>query len=66
VLDGVDVEVHAGDVVGVIGRNGAGKTTLLEALLGFHRPRTGAVHLWGRPAHALRGEDKQRIGFVPQ
>src|SRR5262245_24673834 len=35
--------VHAGQVVGVLGRNGSGKTTLLRTLLGFLRPDEGAV-----------------------
>ena len=41
---GATFSVHAGQVVGVLGRNGSGKTTLLRTLLGFLRPDAGTVH----------------------
>lgn len=47
-LDGVDLEVRRGEVVGVIGRNGAGKTTLLKVLGRIVRPSAGRVRLRGR------------------
>ena len=43
VLEGVNLEIEPGEVVGVIGPNGCGKTTLLNALSGFVRPRSGSV-----------------------
>ena len=43
VLDGVDLTVRAGEVVGLVGRNGAGKTSLLHVLLGLTRPDSGEV-----------------------
>jgi branched-chain amino acid transport system ATP-binding protein len=47
-LDGLDLQVDAGDVVGVMGPNGAGKSTLLKTLLGEVRPDAGDVLLDGR------------------
>jgi branched-chain amino acid transport system ATP-binding protein len=44
-LDGVDVTVKTGEILGVIGPNGAGKTTLVNVLTGFERPTTGMVLL---------------------
>ncbi|CAM5285995.1 sugar ABC transporter ATP-binding protein [Streptomyces avidinii] len=48
-LDGVDLEVYAGDVHCVLGQNGAGKSTLIKILAGVHRPDGGRI-TW-------RGED---------
>lgn len=47
-LDGLDLRIEAGDVVGVMGPNGAGKSTLLKTLLGEVRPDSGDVLLDGR------------------
>src|SRR5690349_12300382 len=53
VLDGVGLEVGAGDAVGIVGPNGAGKTTLLDVLAGAQRPNAGTIH--------FRGEDVTRM-----
>ncbi len=47
-LDGLDLSIEAGDVVGVMGPNGAGKSTLLKTLLGEIRPDSGDVLLDGK------------------
>lgn len=53
VLQGVDVTLQPGEVLGIIGANGAGKTTLLRALAGLLEPQSGKIMLDGRP---LRGQ----------
>jgi iron complex transport system ATP-binding protein len=58
VLDGVDLTVSAGELVGVLGPNGAGKTTLLRAALGLAKLASGSARLSGRDVAALGPEER--------
>ncbi len=62
VLWGVDVEVPAGQLVGVIGPNGAGKSTLIKAAMGLLPVSSGWVKVFGRPVE----DNLRRVGYVPQ
>jgi ABC-2 type transport system ATP-binding protein len=53
-VDGIDLNVRAGEIYGFLGRNGAGKTTTIRMLLGLVRPTTGEVTVLGR--RVVRGE----------
>jgi len=66
VLVGVDLDVHAGEVVCLLGPNGAGKTTTIEILEGFRLPSAGEVRVFG--VDPARGGDawRARIGVVLQ
>jgi branched-chain amino acid transport system ATP-binding protein len=67
VLDGVDLSVRSGEVVGLAGRNGAGKTTLLCALSGVVRARSGNVLIDGKPLPGSpTGVARAGIAHVPE
>lgn len=68
ILQGVSLQVNAGELVALLGRNGAGKTTTMSSIIGFLRPRSGKVSVLGRdvtgqPAYAIAGAG---VGLVPQ
>lgn len=62
VLEGVDLTVAPGELVGLIGPNGAGKTTLVRTVLGLLRQRAGTVRVDGQVVRPRRAG----IGYVPQ
>jgi len=62
-VSGVDLQVHPGEIVGLLGANGAGKTTLIRMLLGLIRTSAGTVELFGEPPSR---RTRSRIGYVPQ
>ncbi|HUB26268.1 MAG TPA: ABC transporter ATP-binding protein [Tepidisphaeraceae bacterium] len=66
VLDGLDLEIPPGAVVGLLGTNGSGKTTLLKCAVGLLRPQSGEIRLLGEPAWNLSAGVKRRLGYVPQ
>src|SRR5262245_53395461 len=47
VVDGIDLDVPAGEIVGLIGSNGAGKTTTVECIQGLRRPDSGSLSVLG-------------------
>ena len=66
VLQGIDLEVRPGEVVGILGPNGAGKSTLVEALLGL-LPHQGSVEIYGVPRSATSPRARARkLAYVPQ
>jgi manganese transport system ATP-binding protein len=62
-LDGVDLDVDAGQALGIIGPNGSGKSTLLKSIAGLVEPDAGTVRVFGQSPHALA---PGTIGYVPQ
>lgn len=63
-LDGIDLTVPCGSVVGFVGENGAGKTTTIKAILGLIKPDSGSVNVLGGEANSLPAELKEKIGVV--
>jgi len=66
VLDGVDLTVAPGTIVGLIGPSGCGKTTLVRTLLGIIEPTSGDVQVLGTPPTKFSSAQRTRIGYMPQ
>jgi zinc transport system ATP-binding protein len=64
ILRGIDLDMHAGEVITVLGANGSGKSTLVRAVLGLVPTSRGEIRLFGTRRSSFR--DWRRIGFVPQ
>lgn len=60
---GLDLDVHAGELVAVLGPSGSGKTTLLRAILGLEPLSHGQIAVQGE---AVSGRGSRRIGYIPQ
>ncbi|KRV48060.1 sugar ABC transporter ATP-binding protein [Wenjunlia vitaminophila] len=63
-LDGVDLEVAAGEVHCLLGQNGAGKSTLIKVLAGAHRPDAGTIHWRGEPVTLASPIAAMRLGIA--
>ncbi len=65
-LDGISLQVFAGEMFGLIGPDGAGKTTALRAICGLVRPDGGAVRLFGVDPLRVRSVATGSIGYLSQ
>lgn len=65
-LQGIDLELNAGNIIGLLGRNGCGKTTLLSLVAGLYPADKGTCLTLGSDAARLTSRDLSRIGMVPQ
>jgi ribose transport system ATP-binding protein len=64
-LAGVDLDVGAGEVHGLVGENGSGKSTLIKVLAGYHQPDTGELMVGGQRVNLpLAPGEPRRLGFA--
>ena len=68
ILEDLSFEVHAGEVVSLLGRNGAGKTTTMKSIMQLVRPQSGSVlflgnEITGKPPHRIA---RMGLGYVPE
>jgi urea transport system ATP-binding protein len=68
VLQGIDLAIGPGEIVGVIGRNGVGKTTMMRALIGLLRATAGSIRFGGVELGREGPERRAQagIGYIPQ
>ncbi len=62
-LRGVDLEIHGGEVVGLVGDNGAGKSTLVNILSGGLQPNSGSIFVQGRKVTFSSSLEARRLGI---
>lgn len=65
-VSGLDLEIPAGSVVGVIGPSGAGKTTTIRMITGSLAPTRGTAEVLGEPPGRLSRRTRERMGYLPQ
>jgi ABC-2 type transport system ATP-binding protein len=63
-VDGLDLLVEKGEILGLLGPNGAGKTTTLKSILGLVRPDAGEISVFG--IKGITAQTRKRIGFLPE
>ena len=63
-LEGLDMEVHRGEVFGLLGPNGSGKSTAMKMILGLLRPTRGRAEVCGYRAGTIAA--RRQIGFLPE
>ncbi|WNE99614.1 ATP-binding cassette domain-containing protein [Streptomyces luomodiensis] len=63
-LADVELEIHAGEVIALVGDNGAGKSTLVKVIAGVEPADAGTLEWQGRPVHLGRPHDAQHLGIA--
>lgn len=68
ILQGIDLEVHAGEIVCLLGRNGAGKSTTIKSIMGYNHPKKGTIHFLDQDISKQPVYKNVRLGlsYVPE
>ena len=63
-LDGIDLVVRRGEILGLIGPNGSGKSTTVNLIAGLYRPTAGTLHFQGRDIAGLAPHQRSQLGIA--
>ena len=66
VVHELNLQIHAGEIVGIIGHNGAGKSTTMKMIAGLIEPTEGIVRVMGEDIQKGSAKIKQKIGYLPE
>jgi branched-chain amino acid transport system ATP-binding protein len=68
ILQGIDLEVDAGEIVCLLGRNGAGKSTTLKSIMGYNHPKKGTIHFQDQDIskQSVFKNVRLGLGYVPE
>jgi len=68
ILQGIDLEVKAGEIVCLLGRNGAGKSTTLKSIMGYNHPKRGSIHFRDQDItkQSVFKNVRLGLGYVPE
>jgi simple sugar transport system ATP-binding protein len=62
-LDGIDLDIEPGELIGLVGDNGAGKSTLIKVLSGVEPPDSGEIHVEGRLVEIRSAKSAMKLGI---
>lgn len=65
-IENLNLQIEAGEIVGIIGHNGAGKSTILKIVAGLVEPTSGSVRVLGRDIQKESIRVKQQMGYLPE
>ena len=65
-IQGLNLQVPQGGLVGMIGTSGCGKSTTVRLLLGVYEPSEGDIRVFGRQPHRFGRPERERVGYLPQ
>jgi len=66
ILNGIDLNVDQGEIVGLIGLNGAGKSTTIKHIIGLLKEKSGSIKIHGETCQADPESYRKAIGYVPE
>lgn len=61
ILKGINLDIHAGEIMVIMGGSGSGKTTLMRNLLGLNKPTSGSIHIFGQDITSISSRELYKI-----